>query len=252
MRRYALRDDQWDRIKDLLPGRPGSVGVTAADNRLFVDAVLDRYRAGIPWRDLPERFGDWNNTHRRFSRWAKSGVWQRVFERLAGDADNDYAMIDSTIVRAHQHSAGARKDPGEDQAIGRSRGGLSTKIHALVDALGNPVGFHLTGGEAHDLVGADHLLPDMQAEALIADKAFDADKRVIEPLTAAGKTVVIPPKSNRRSPRTYDRDLYKARHLIENFFARLKQFRAIATRYDKTARNFLAAIYLAASVVWLN
>jgi len=252
MRRYALRDDQWDRIKDLLPGRPSSVGVTAVDNRLFVDAVLHRYRAGIPWRDLPERFGDWNNTHRRCSRWAKSGVWQRVFERLAGDADNEYAMIDSTIVRAHQHSAGARKNPGEDQAIGRSRGGLSTKIHALVDALGNPVGFHLTGGEAHDLVGADHLLPDMQAEALIADKAFDADKRVIEPLTAAGKTVVIPPKSNRRSPRTYDRELYKARHLIENFFARLKQFRAIATRYDKTARNFLAAIHLVASIVWLN
>jgi transposase len=252
MCRYALRDDQWVRIKDLLPGRLGSVGVTAADNRLFVDAVLDRYRAGIPWRDLPERFGDWNNTHRRFSRWAKSGVWQRVFECLAGDADNEYAMIDSTIVRAHQHSAGARKHPGEDQAIGRSRGGLSTKIHALVDALGNPVGFHLTGGEAHDLVGADHLLPEMQADALIADKAFDADKRVIEPLTAAGKTVVIPPKSNRRSPRTYDRDLYKARHLVENFFARLKQFRAIATRYDKTARNFLAAVYLAASVVWLN
>ena len=92
----------------------------------------------------------------------------------------------------------------------------------------------------------------MQAEALIADKAFDADKRVIEPLTAAGKTVVIPPKSNRRSPRTYDRDLYKARHLIENFFARLKQFRAVATRYDKTARNFLAAVYLAASAIWLN
>jgi transposase len=92
----------------------------------------------------------------------------------------------------------------------------------------------------------------MQAETLIADKAFDADKRVIEPLAEAGKTVVIPPKSNRRSPRTYDRDLYKARHLIENFFAKLKQFRAIATRYDKTARNFLAAIYLAASVVWLN
>jgi transposase len=122
----------------------------------------------------------------------------------------------------------------------------------LVHARGNPVGFHLTGGEAHDLVGADHLLPDMQAETLIADKAFDADKRVIEPLTTAGKTIVIPPKSGRRSPRTYDRDLYKARHLIENFFARFKQFRAIATRYDKTARNFLAAIYLAASVVWLN
>jgi transposase len=129
---------------------------------------------------------------------------------------------------------------------------LSTKIHALVDALGNPLGFHLSGGEAHDLVGADHLLADMQADTLIADKAFDADKRVIEPLSAAGKTVVIPPRSNRRSPRSFDRDLYKARHLIENFFAKLKQFRAIATRYDKRATHFLAAIHLAAATIWLN
>ena len=109
-------------------------------------------------------------------------------------------------MRAHQHSAGAQK-VGEDQAIGRSRGGLSTKIHTVVDALGNPVDFFLNGGEAHDLVGAD---------------------------------------------RDYDRDLYKARHLIENFFAKLKQFRAIATRYDKTARNFFAAIHLAAAAIWLN
>jgi transposase len=109
MRRYALRDDQWDRIKDDLPGQMGSVGVTAVDNRLFVEAVLYRYRAGIPWRDLPERFGDWKNIHRRFSRWAATGVWERVFKQLAEDADNEYAMIDSTVVRAHQHSAGAPK-----------------------------------------------------------------------------------------------------------------------------------------------
>jgi transposase len=107
-RRYALRDDQWERIKDLLPGREGTVGVTAKDNRRFVDAVLYRYRAGIPWRDLPARFGDFRVIHTRFSRWAKSGVWQRVFEHLVEDADNEYAMIDSTIVRAHQHSAGAK------------------------------------------------------------------------------------------------------------------------------------------------
>src|SRR4029077_20018296 len=106
MNRYALRDDQWQRIKHLLSGKPGDVGVTA---RRFVEAVLYRYRAGIPWRDLPERFGDWKNTHRRFSRWAASGVWERVFRHLAADADNEYAMIDSTIVRAHQHSAGAQK-----------------------------------------------------------------------------------------------------------------------------------------------
>ena len=111
MRRYALRDDQWERIRDLLPGREGDVGVTATDNRLFVEAVLYRYRAGVPWRDLPERFGDWKNVHRRHSRWSKSGVWESVFNCLAADVDNEYAMIDSTIVRAHQHSAGAKKKP---------------------------------------------------------------------------------------------------------------------------------------------
>src|ERR1700709_976320 len=100
MQRHALRDDQWDYIKDLLPGRPGSVGVTAVDNRRFVEAVLFRYRADLPWRDLPEHLGHWKNVHRRFSRWAKSGVWERVFHHLAADADNEYAMIDSTIVRA--------------------------------------------------------------------------------------------------------------------------------------------------------
>ena len=109
MRRYALRDDQWARIEGLLPGRVGHVGGTARDNRLFVEAVLYRYRAGIPWADLPPRFGDAKAIHRRFSRWAEGGVWARVFAALSADADNEYAMIDATIVRAHQHSAGARK-----------------------------------------------------------------------------------------------------------------------------------------------
>ena len=108
-RRYALRDDQWKRIENLLPGREETVGVTAKDNRLFVEAVLYRYRAGIAWRDLPERFGDFRVIHTRHMRWSRSGTWQRVFEHLAEDADNEYAMIDATIVRAHQHAAGARK-----------------------------------------------------------------------------------------------------------------------------------------------
>ena len=108
-RRYALRDDQWARIEHMLPGRAGHVGVTARDNRLFVEAVLYRYRAGIAWRDLPERFGHFRKVHTRFSRWSRAGVWQRLFKHLAQEADNEYAMIDSTIVRAHQHSAGAKK-----------------------------------------------------------------------------------------------------------------------------------------------
>lgn len=112
-RRDGLRDDQWAKIEGLLPGREETVGVTAKDNRLFVEAVFYRYRAGIPWRDLPERFGDFRVIHTRHTRWSKSGVWKRVFERLADDPDNDYAMMDSTIVRAHQHAAGARKKGGK-------------------------------------------------------------------------------------------------------------------------------------------
>jgi transposase len=123
MRRYAWRDDQWERIQNLLPGRIGHVGGTAADNRLFVEAVLYRYRAGVPWRDLPERFGDWKNVHRRWSRWAQSGVWKKVFQYLAGEADNEYAMIDSTIVRAHQHSAGAQKKRVKVKPLAEAKAG---------------------------------------------------------------------------------------------------------------------------------
>src|SRR3954453_3580679 len=121
MRRYGLRDDQWVRICDLLPGREGHVGVTAQDNRLFVEAVLYRYRAGIPWRDLPERFGDWKNTHRRFSRWAKIGVWERMFEHLASEADNEYAMIDSTISSDRDGGGDRARDQTEKPQAGSER-----------------------------------------------------------------------------------------------------------------------------------
>ena len=118
--------------------------------------------------------------------------------------------------------------------------------------MGNPLDFILTPGQAHDLEGADALLPDMAAATLLADKAFDADQRVIEPLLARGKSFVIPPKSNRKIQRDFDKDAYKARHLIENFFCKLKQYRAIATRYDKRATYLLAAVHLASVVIWLN
>ncbi len=109
-RRYGLRDDQWERLEQLdLPGHSSHVGVTARDNRLFVEAVLYRLRTGIPWRDLPGRFGNWHRVYVRFDRWSKQGVWQRVFEQLAKEPDNAYALIDSTIVRAHRSAAGARK-----------------------------------------------------------------------------------------------------------------------------------------------
>lgn len=110
MARRILRDDQWERIKDLLPGRASDCGVTAKDNRLFIEAVLWIGRTGAPWRDLPPELGNWHSTFVRFSRWANKGVWDRVFERLSEDKDLEEVMLDSSIVRAHQHAAGAKKN----------------------------------------------------------------------------------------------------------------------------------------------
>lgn len=153
MRRHALRDDQWDRIKDLLPGREGHVDVTARDNRLFAEAVLYRYRAGIPGRDLPERFGPWKAVHTRFSRWAENGVWEKVFQNLAGRCGqrirND-RLHDCTGASAPRRRT--QKTVWTRRSVTRE-GGLSTKIHATVDALGNPTGFLLTPGQAQDMVG---------------------------------------------------------------------------------------------------
>ncbi len=144
-RRYALTDRQWSQIKDLLPGRAGHVGAPAKNNRLFVDAVLYRYRAGIAWRDLPERFGDFRVVHLRHMRWSRRGVWQRLFEALAAGC-GQRIRHDRLDHRARAPAQQRRQRGGSAQAIGRSRGGLSTKIHATVDALGNPTGFMLMPG----------------------------------------------------------------------------------------------------------
>jgi len=107
MRRHEIEDEPWARIKDLLPGRAGDPGVTAVDNRLFINAVLYIAKTGVPWRDLPERFGRWNSVWKRFDRWAKKGAWRRVFEALQ-DPDLEWMILDSTVVRAHQHAAGKK------------------------------------------------------------------------------------------------------------------------------------------------
>ena len=128
MERHGLRDGQFARIENLLPGRPGTVGRNSdGGNRLFVDAVIWKFRTGVPWRDLPGHFGGWCNTHKRFSRWAVSGVWESLFKVLADDPDNEYAAIDATIVRAHQHSAGAQKKPAPIKPSGARAAGSRRK-----------------------------------------------------------------------------------------------------------------------------
>ena len=175
MARVVLRDDQFERMAALLPGKVGDPGRTAADNRLFVEAVLWIARTGSPWRDLPPEFGSWNSTYQRFARWSRRGVWHRLFAHLAQEADFEEVFLDATIVRAHQHAAGAPRKKGE-QALGRSRGGLSTKIHALVEGLGSLARFQLTGGQAGDSPQALPLLQDLQPDSVSADQAYDTDQ----------------------------------------------------------------------------
>jgi putative transposase len=124
-RRHELSDEQWDNIEPLLPGRKGDPGRSGEDNRLFVNAVVWLAKTGAPWRDLPERFGNWNSVFQRYNRWCKRGVWQRILETLGGDPDLEHLLIDSTIVRAHQHAAGAK-------------GGRATKPLAARGAVGAP------------------------------------------------------------------------------------------------------------------
>jgi transposase len=132
MHRYALRNDQWAKITDVLPGCEGHVGGDT-DDRLFVDAVIYRYRKGIPWRDLPDRYGPWKSTHRRYRRLCECGVFAGIFDMLVRDADNEFMMLDGRSC-APTSTVPAPKKAGQNQAIGRSRGGLTTKIHAVVDA----------------------------------------------------------------------------------------------------------------------
>lgn len=120
--RKMLRNDQWERIEHLLPGKPSDRGVTAKDNRLFVEAVLWIARTGSPWRDLPPQLGDWHNVYTRFSRWGRTGVWQRVIEAVSTDADLQALLLDSTIVRAHQHAAGAQKKKARKRSGDRAAG----------------------------------------------------------------------------------------------------------------------------------
>ncbi|WP_375789853.1 IS5 family transposase [Bradyrhizobium sp. Pha-3] len=250
MDRLVLSDAAWERMAPLIIGRPDQKGSTGRDNRMFVEGVLWIVRTGSPWRDLPEVFGDWNSVFRRFSRWSIKGVWWRIFEAMSDDPDFEYLIVDSTIVRAHQHAAGAKKG-SEDQAIGRSRGGLSTKIHMAVRGLGCPVRFTLTAGQKGDAPQAAALIEGLSAEVVMADTAYDAD-HLRQAIVAKGAIAVIPNNPSRALKYPLDKHLYAQRHLVECCFSKLKQFRRVATRFEKTARNYRAVITLAAIVLWMR
>src|SRR5438128_2211721 len=233
LRRHEITDQQWHAIKDLLPGQEGDPGATAKDNRLFINAILWIAKTGAPWRDLPERFGNWNSVFQRFNRWCKSGVFPSIMEKLQ-DPDLGVLLLDSTIIRAHQHAAGAEGSSAEAEALGRSRGGFSTKIHVACDRLGKPVKIILTLGQDHDVTQGPALIADSKAKKVIADKGCDSDAFIAD-IESHGAESVIPPRSNRLEERPYDKDEYKNRNVIERFMNFIRQCRRVATRYEKTA-----------------
>lgn len=170
---------------------------------------------------------------------------------LRGEVDSEWVFVDGSYVRAHQHASGARI--GEERAIGRSRGGPTTKLHVAADAHGNPIDFEVTGGEVHDAKVADRIIAKVgAAEHFIADKGYDSEA-IREEAKGRGMNPVIPRKSNSKKPNPeFDSHLYKLRHLVENLFAKLKHYRSIATRFEKLARNYKAIAYLACTMIWLK
>jgi len=248
MDRLMLTDELWSKLSPILQCNRI---YDKRELRLTVEGILYRLRNGNIWRDLPREFGNWNKVYKRFNDWSRSGKLTLIFKTLSENADTEWKFIDGSIVKAHQHSTGARK--GEERGIGRSVAGNTSKIHMVTDSSGNPIDFEITEGQVHDAVIAPELIERTPAsEYTVADKGYDAH-HIRWIIKECDSIPVIPRKKNSRAKnKEYDRAIYRLRHQVENLFARLKHFRAIATRYDKLKRNYEGTVRLACIFLWLK
>ncbi|MEU5068895.1 IS5 family transposase [Streptomyces virginiae] len=277
----ALTDAQWARIEPLLPDRMPRRGGRWRDHRQMIDAIAFKYRTGIPWPDLPPEFGSWKGAYNRLRSWAIDGTWGRVFAALLAQADAEedvswVVSVDSTVVRAHQHAAGARQEGPQqasppDHALGRSRGGLTTKIHLAADGNCRPLAFVLTPGQAGDAPAFTKVMtgirvarprgrPRTRPTMVLADKAYSS-RAIREHLRKRGIRAVIPQPADQVAnpkrlgcrggrPPAFGKAAYKQRNTVERCINKLKQWRGLATRYDKTTTVYQAALHLAAIHIW--
>lgn len=240
----------WETIYSFLQGMKGLHIKNKDKTRCFVEGVWYVLRTGCQWRLLPPYYGHWRNIHKRYKLWSDRGIWSDLMF-FVSEIDDQAVMIDATIVRAHACASGYNKDGNEAQALGRSKGGFTTKIHALVDGLGNPVKFILTGGHRNDITQAAELLKEQHDTVVLADKGYDS-QTLIETLEDQGCSTVIPSKKNARNPRKIDKEQYKERFLIEAFFSKIKHFRRIFSRFDKTTSAFSGFLNFAGALIWMR
>jgi transposase len=246
--RYEFTDQAWAAIKPMLPNKPR--GVPRVNDRRVLNGIFWVLRSGAPWRDLPDNFGPCTICYNRFVRWRRADVWAKIMSALAGAHDAAVQMIDSSIVRVHQHGACVTRN--RRQSMGRSRGGLTSKIHAVVDTNGLPVRLALTAGEAHDNRLAGRLLSRLKSGTmLLTDRGYDADW-IRALVRRRGAWANIPAKINRTEALCFSPYLYRARNLVERFFNKIKHCRRVATRYDMLAANYLAFVRPASIRLWLS
>ncbi|MFF6953006.1 IS5 family transposase [Streptomyces iakyrus] len=280
--RLVITDAMWDRIELLMPPDPVR-GRRWADHRRTLEAIAWKYRTCAPWRDLPDELDPFQTAHKRLIRWAVDGTWDQILAALlaaADDADDIgwTVSVDSTVCRAHQHAAGTRKKGAlgraepEDYALGRSRGGLSTKVHLASDNHARPLALRVTRGQAGDAPAFETVMasirvprtgpgrPRTRPEVVLADRAYSS-RAIRKHLRRRGIRAVIPQPSDqvgrrlRRGrtggrPPAFDAEAYKQRNAVERCIDRFKQWRGLAMRTDKLAIAYQAALHLAAILVW--
>ncbi|MFK4874958.1 IS5 family transposase [Novosphingobium sp. ZW T3_23] len=246
-----LSEAQMRRIE---PYFPLSHGVPRVDDRRIVSGIIFVIRNGLRWRDAPAEYGPPKTIYNRFIRWSRLGVFNKIFSALSAKGGRpDQLMIDATHLKAHRTAASLLKKGLFPRRIGRTKGGLNSKLHAVCDGQGRPLVMLLSEGQMSDYKGAALMLDALpRAKALLGDRGYDADW-FRQALAQRDIAACIPSKKNRKVPIPHDAVLYRQRHKIENMFGRLKDWRRIHTRYDRCAHTFMSAICIAATLIfWIN
>lgn len=263
MERHILTDQEWNAISNYLPKqRPGKAGRPWADHRMTINGILWVLCVGAPWRDVPESFGKWQTIYKRFRRWTQEGVWNHIWMAILtradqrGRVDRKLWCVDGSIVRAHHAAVGGSSCTSRsaaENALGRSRGGYSTKLHIVCDGNGLPLGVTATGGNINEpteflslmeSVGLSLFRKASRPDALAGDKAYVAGY-IFDWLTSKQIRNVIPNRKNENKNPSFCRQTYRRRNVVERLIGRLKHFRRIATRYEKTVESYIAMTQLA-------